>query len=119
MPTSIKDIDINIVRHLYNLKGKETTTYSLAQKIFDSNDVKDKNSFYSAKMSYINYRIEVLKKNGIIDISIENGKKVYSLIMNNVFFKRIKYKKIALDTTAVFLRIGGKWQTYIEFDAED
>ena len=42
----ITDIDLEIIKNLYNLKNNQTiTTYSLAKKMFDDRDIKNKNRF--------------------------------------------------------------------------
>ena len=115
----ITDIDLKIIKNLYNLRNNQSiTTYSLAKKIFDSpiNILSpfegNKRKFFNNKTKYIDYRMNILNKIGIIDISDLNGKKVYTLILNNVYFKRIKYKKIGIDEEAVFLKEDNLWNIY-------
>ena len=106
---SITDIDLEIIRNLYNLKNNQTiTTYSLAKKIFDGRKAKNKNRFYTDKASYVDYRMERLKEIGIIDISRLNGKKLYILILNNV---RKREKTIKVEELK--LKINGKWETFV------
>lgn len=105
--SKIDDIDIKIVKNLYNLKKDETiTTYSLAKKIFKENNEKNKSRFFTDKANYIDYRMENLAKAGIIEIT-NNGKKVYTLILNNV---KKKIKKIRVEEFK--LKINGEWKTY-------
>ena len=113
----ITDIDLKIIKNLYNLKNNQSiTTYSLAKKIFSSSINTpfegNKRKFFNNKTKYIDYRMNLLNKIGIIDISDLNGKKVYTLILNNVYFKRIKYKKIGIDEEAVFLKEDNLWNIY-------
>lgn len=112
----VTDIDLEIIKNLYNLKGSQTiTTYSLAKKIFGKGAygiAENKREYLNNKTKYIDYRMKVLSLLGVIDISNLNGKKLYTLILNNVYFKRIKYKKLEIDEEAVFIREGEKWDIY-------
>ena len=106
---SITDIDLEIIKNLYNLKNNQTiTTYSLAKKIFDGRKAKNKNRFYTDKASYVDYRMEHLKDLGIISIQRLNGKKLYILILNNV---RKREKTIKVEELK--LKINGKWETFV------
>ena len=109
----ITDIDLEIIKNIYNLKNNQTiTTYSLAKKIFSVGVAENKRDYINNKTKYIDYRMKVLNLLGIIDISSLNGKKVYTLILNNVYFKRIKYKKLGIDEEAVFIRDKKGWNIY-------
>ena len=109
----IKDIDLKIIRYLYNLKkNKEITTYSLAKKIFDNNKNLDKNRFYSDKQKYIDYRMKKLNEVGIIYISKNGRNNVFTLILDNVYFKKIKNKNLGIDTDATFLKIDKNWNIF-------
>lgn len=106
---SVTDIDLEIVRNLYNLKNNQTiTTYSLAKKIFDGRNITNKNRFYTDKASYVDYRMEHLRDLGIIDIQKLNGKKMYILILNNV---RKREKTIKVEELK--LKIDGKWESFV------
>lgn len=110
----LTDIDLDIIKYLYNLKGSETiTTYSLAKKIFNSDVVSNKNRFYSDKQKYIDYRMQKLKDVGIINISKINNKKLFTLILNNVYFRKFKDKKREIDAQAIFLKINNDWNIYL------
>ena len=105
----ITDIDLEIIKNLYNLKINQTiTTYSLAKNIFYNKNIKNRNRFYTDKTNYIDYRMERLKRIGIIEISKLNGKKLYTLILNNIRKgeKTIKVEEIKL-------KINGKWESFI------
>ena len=109
----ITDIDLEIIKNLYNLKSNQIiTTYSLAKKIFGVGIAENKREYINNKTKYIDYRMKVLNLLGVIDISSLNGRKVYTLILNNVYFKRIKYKKLDIDEEAVFIREGKGWDIY-------
>ena len=112
----ITDIDLEIIRNLYNLKTNQTiTTYSLAKKMFSVGAygvAENKREYINNKTKYIDYRMKVLNILGVIDISSLNGRKVYTLILNNVYFKRIKYKKLGIDEEAVFIRDKKGWNIY-------
>ena len=112
----ITDIDLEIIKNLYNLKKNQTiTTYSLAKKIFGKGAygvAENKREYINNKTKYIDYRMNILNKLGIIDIAKLNGKKIYTLILNNVYFKKIKYKKLGINEEAVFLKEGNGWNIY-------
>ena len=109
MAQELKEIDLEIIRHLYNLKGNETiTTYSLAKKLFDGREIKNKNRFYTDKAKHIDYRMKKLSEARIIDISQSNGKKMYTLILNNV---KSKVKTVRIQELK--LKIDGNWETFI------
>lgn len=118
----VTDIDLEIIKNLYNLKSNQTiTTYSLAKKMFSNlyplakeiygNKNVDR-KYLNNKTKYIDYRMSILNKLGIIEISNLNGRKVYTLILNNVYFKRIKYKRLGIDEEAMFIRDGEAWDIY-------
>jgi len=105
----LKDIDLEIIRHLYNLKNNHTiTTYSLAKKLFDGSGAKNELRFFTDKASYIDYRMEKINKAGLIYISKTNGKKIYTLILNNV---RKKNKRIMIEELK--LKVNGKWKSFV------
>lgn len=113
----ISDIDLNIIGQLYNLKGSQLiTTYSLAQKIFGCNktlDKKQRSRFYTNKANYLEYRMKRLKKFGIIDISMnKDGSKTFSLILNNVRKRVLKYKKLDFNRLTFFINIDGDWDIF-------
>ena len=112
----VTDIDLEIIKNLYNLKINHTiTTYSLAKKIFGKGAygvAENKREYINNKTKYIDYRMNMLNKLGIIDITKLNGKKIYTLILNNVYFKKIKYKKLGINEEAVFLKEGNGWNIY-------
>ena len=112
----VTDIDLEIIKNLYNLRSNQTiTTYSLAKKIFGKGAyevVENKRKYLNNKTKYIEYRMKVLGILGVIDTSSLNGKKIYTLILNNVYFKRIKYKKLGIDEEAVFIRDKLDWDIY-------
>ena len=116
MDNHISDIDLEIIKYLYNLKSGQTiTTYSLAKKIFGKGAygvAENKREYINNKTKYIDYRMLILNKIGIIDIAKLNGKKIYTLILNNVYFKKIKYKKLGINEEAVFLKEGNGWNIY-------
>lgn len=105
----LKDIDLEIVKRLYNLKVNQTiTTYSLAKKLFDGSGAKNKLRFFTDKAKYIDYRMEKISKAGIIDISKTNGKKIYTLILNNV---RRRHKRIMIEEFK--LKVNGEWESFV------
>ena len=105
----VTDIDLEIIKNLYNLKGSQTiTTYSLAKRIFNDKNTKNKNRFYTDKANYIDYRMKHLKNLGIIDISRLNGKNLYILILNNV-----KKREKIIKVEELRLKIDGKWESFI------
>ena len=105
----ITDIDLEIINNLYNLKINHTiTTYSLAKKIFGSKNIKNKNRFYTDNTNYIDYRMKRLEGIGIIEISKLNGKKLYTLILNNV-----KKGEKTIKVEEIKLKIDGKWESFI------
>lgn len=107
---SITDIDLKIIKNLYNLKSNQTiTTYSLAKRIFDGKGNLNKRRFYNNKTKFIDYRMKKLNKVGVIDISSGNGKKIYTLILNNV---KIQQKKIRIEELK--LKIGNSWETFVK-----
>lgn len=106
----ITDIDLEIIKNLYNLKNNQTiTTYSLAKKIFDGNNSLNKRIFYNNKTKFIDYRMKKLNKVGIIDISSGNGKKIYTLILNNA---KIRQKKVKIEELK--LKIDNSWETFVK-----
>ena len=106
---SVTDIDLEIIKNLYNLKSNHTiTTYSLAKKIFYGRNIKNKSRFYTDKTNYIDYRMKRLEAVGIIDISKINGKKLYTLILNNV-----KKKESIVKVEEIRLKICGKWESFV------
>ena len=106
----LKDIDLEIIRCLYNLKSNQTiTTYSLAKKLFDCIVDKNKFRFYNNKTKLIDYRMKKLNKVGIIDISQTNGKKIYTLILNNV-----KKSERRINIQEFKLKVNGKWKSFYE-----
>jgi len=109
MAHNLKDVDLEIVKHLYNLKANQTiTTYSLAQKIFCFEGSGNKIRFYTDKANYIDYRMIKLKDAGIINIEKLNKKNLYTLILNNV---KMKLKKVMAEE--IKLKINGEWESFV------
>ena len=105
----LKDIDLEIIRQLYNLKINQTiTTYSLAKKIYDGSKSENKLRFFTDKAKFIDYRMKKINNAGIIDISKTNGKKIYTLILNNV---RKRNKRVMIEELK--LKINGKWESFV------
>ena len=114
MVHQIKEVDLEIIRQIYNLqRSEEITTYTLAKRIFSAEGISKKYKFYTDKTNYLDYRMEVLQKAGLIDVAKNNGRKVYTLILNNVYFARIRKKRLNIDKVAVFLRISNKWEIFL------
>ena len=110
MSKNLTDVDLNIIKRLYNLKDNQTiTTYHLAKRIFDSNNILNKRRFYNNKTKFIDYRMKNLSRLGIIDISVNNGKRVYTLILNNI---KIQKKKIKIEKLS--LKINNSWEVFIK-----
>ena len=106
----VTDIDLEIIKNLYNLRNNQTiTTYSLAKSILKNATSRRYTNNYT---KYLDYRMKILSLLGVIDISNLDGRKIYTLILNNVYFKRIKYKKIGINEEAVFIRDGKGWDIY-------
>ena len=79
------------------------------KKIFDGSESSNKFRFYNNKTKYIDYRMNKLNVLKIINISSTNGKKIYTLILNNV---RKKYKKVRIEELK--LRINDKWESFVK-----
>ena len=113
----IKELDLEIIKILYELKNNETvSTYKLAKRIFDFNyapkKYKHPTLYFKAKDKTINNHVKKISEAGLIKISKINGRYLYTLILNKVCLKSIKDKRYGIDFWIILLKIEKKWELY-------
>jgi len=100
MLMKLDKIDLFLIQQIVEaaLKGKKLTTWDLAKKRdwgedWESMATKEKKRFLGAKTSYIDYRMELMSKEGIVLIKKENKKNRYILNGDKLFFCKHTFRK--------------------------
>ena len=85
----IDDVDIRILKELYDLKPEETqTTTDIAKKLFDTNERWQ----LRKKDGFVRVRLDKLAGEKLINIEKVNGKFAYTVNKENMLFGKAKLK---------------------------
>lgn len=111
---NIDDTDLRILFLMQNLKeGSLLSTYDLVKKIFDIREMN--NTDRIKKNNFIKKRIMRLNSYGIIDITKDKtmNRQYFDLISEKVEIRKMRIKKLNMDSNAIFLNINNKWNVFI------